>query len=299
MLTKFLNNFLNNLRYRLESFCVKFGLWFFSQLSFTTASSLAGRIALFVGKKIKVNDLAKKNLALALPELDEKKRAKIIDEMWDNLGRIVGEFVHVCKKNPEEILKIVDIDPVSKINLQQLKEKNKGAIIFSAHIGNWEIGPKILLALGFKVNVVYRPLNNPYVEEMTAKIRAVNLIEKGNSGSRKIIEALKNNELVIILADQKISEGEKIKFFHEDAITTTSIARLALKYDVDLIPARVIRFDQKSNFFVEVEKPLVIKKTLNLNEDILALTLAINQNIERWIRNSPAQWFWVHNRWKK
>jgi KDO2-lipid IV(A) lauroyltransferase len=134
---------------------------------------------------------------------------------------------------------------------------------------------------------------------MTAKIRAVNLIEKGNSGSRKIIEALKNNELVIILADQKISEGEKIKFFHEDAITTTSIARLALKYDVDLIPARVIRFDQKSNFFVEVEKPLVIKKTLNLNEDILALTLAINQNIERWIRNSPAQWFWVHNRWKK
>jgi len=291
--------FLNNLRYRLESFCVKFGLWFFAKLSFATASNLAGRIALFVGKKIKVNQLAKKNLALALPELDEKKRAKIIDEMWDNLGRIVGEFVHVCKKTPEEILEIVDIDSVSKINFLQLKEKNKGAIIFSAHIGNWEIGPKILLALGFKVNVVYRPLNNPYVEEMTAKIRAVNLIEKGNSGSRKIIEALKNNELVIILADQKISEGEKIKFFHDDAITTTSIARLALKYDVDLIPARVIRLNQKSKFFVEVEKPLVFKKTLNLNEDILALTLAINQNIENWIRSYPAQWFWVHNRWKK
>ncbi len=295
MLTKFLNNS----RYILESLCVKFGLWFFAQLSFASASSLAGRIAVFVGKKIKVNLLAKNNLALALPELDEKKRAKIIDEMWDNLGRIVGEFVHICKKTPEEILQIVDIDPASKINLQNLKKKNKGAIIFSAHIGNWEIGPKILLALGFKVNVVYRPLNNPYVEKMTAKIRAGNLIEKGNNGSRKIIEALKNNELVMILADQKISEGKKVKFFHDEAITTTSIARLALKYNVDLIPARVIRFNNQSNFLAEIEKPLTIKKTLNLNEDILALTLTINQNIEKWIRHSPSQWFWVHNRWKK
>ena len=287
------------IRYRVESYFVKFGLWFFEQFSFDTASRLAGKIAVFIGKKIKVNQLASKNLSLALPEISEENRSKIIDEMWNNLGRIIGEFSHVCKKNPQEILKLVDLDVDSIEVLNKLKESKKGAIVFSAHIGNWEIGPKILMALGFKVNVVYRPLNNPFVEEMTAKLRNVNLIEKGNSGSRKIIEALKNNELVLILADQRIGEGEKIKFFHDDALTTTSIARLALKYDVEIIPARVIRNNLKNNFFIEIQKPLVFKKSLNLNSDILALTLTINQIIEKWIRSYPAHWFWVHDRWKK
>ncbi len=290
---------IKEIRYRVESYFVKFGLWFFEQFSFDTASRLAGKIAVFIGKKIKVNELASKNLSLALPEISEENRSKIIDEMWNNLGRIIGEFSHVCKKNPQEILKLVDLDVDSIEVLNKLKETKKGAIVFSAHIGNWEIGPKILMALGFKVNVVYRPLNNNFVEEMTAKLRNVNLIEKGNSGSRKIIEALKNNELVLILADQRIGEGEKIKFFYDDALTTTSIARLALKYDVEIIPARVIRNNLKNNFFIEIQKPLVFKKSLNLNSDILALTLTINQIIEKWIRSYPAQWFWVHDRWKK
>lgn len=287
------------IRYRVESYFVKFGLWFFEQFSFETSSRLAGRIAVFIGKKIKVNELANKNLSLALPEISEENRSKIIDEMWNNLGRIIGEFSHVCKKNPQEILELVDLDDDSIEVLNKLKESKKGAIVFSAHIGNWEIGPKILMALGFKVNVVYRPLNNKFVEEMTAKLRNVNLIEKGNSGSRKIIEALKNNEVVLILADQRIGEGEKVKFFHDDALTTTSIARLSLKYDVEIIPARVIRNNLKNNFFIEIQKPLVFKKSLNLNSDILALTLTINQIIEKWIISYPAQWFWVHDRWKK
>lgn len=290
---------IKEIRYRTESYFVKFGLWFFDQFSFDKASRLAGKIAVFIGKKIKVNELASKNLSLALPEINEENRSKIIDEMWNNLGRIIGEFSHVCKKNPQEILELVDLDVDSIEVLNKLKESKKGAIVFSAHIGNWEIGPKILMALGFKVNVVYRPLNNTFVEEMTAKLRNINLIEKGNSGSRKIIEALKNHELVLILADQRIGEGEKIKFFHDDALTTTSIARLALKYDVEIIPARVIRNNLKNNFFIEIQKPLVFKKSLNLNSDILALTLTINQIIEKWIRSYPAQWFWVHDRWKK
>ncbi len=292
-------NLIKTIRYRLESYFVAFGIWFFSQLSFSQASKIGGKIAKFIGKKIKVNNLAKKNLSLALPEINQENRDKIIDEMWNNLGQIVGEFVHVCKKNPQEILQMVDLDPVSKENLTKLKDGKKGAIVFSAHIGNWEIGPKILMAFGFKVNVVYRPLNNPFVEEMTAKLRNINLIEKGTAGSRKIIDALKNNELVVILADQKVSEGEKIKFFHDDAITTTSIARLALKYDVEIIPAFVVRSNKKNNFSASVEKPLSNKKTLNLNEDILALTLSINQTLEQWIRKYPSQWFWVHDRWKK
>jgi KDO2-lipid IV(A) lauroyltransferase len=117
------------IRYRTESYFVKFGLWFFDQLSFDKASRLAGKIAVFIGKKIKVNELASKNLSLALPEINEENRSKIIDEMWNNLGRIIGEFSHVCKKKPQEILKLVDLDVDSIEVLNKLKESKKGAIV--------------------------------------------------------------------------------------------------------------------------------------------------------------------------
>ena len=152
---------------------------------------------------------------------------------------------------------------------------------------------------GLKVSTVYRPLNNPYVEKMTASIRGSKLIPKGSQGNRQIIEAVKNGEFIIILADQKISEGEKVKFFHDDAITTTSIARIALKYNIALIPARPIRIDHEFKFWAEVERPLDFQKSSDINKDTLDLTRVINQKLEQWISEYPAQWFWVHDRWKK
>jgi len=278
---------------------VKFGLWFFGALNVKAASNLAALIAKFVGKKISVQKLADKNLSNAMPNLSFDQREKILDCMWDSLGRIVGEFPHIAKLSPDELSKIVEISDESKKNIEALKQSGKGGIIFSGHIGNWEIGPKIFLKSGLKVSTVYRPLNNPYVEEMTAKFRGVDMIEKSAGGNRKIIEVIKSGGFVIILADQKISEGEKIKFFHGNAITTTSIARIALKYDVPLIPARSVRIGNDFSFRVDVEKPLVIQKTTNINFDILSLTRKINCKLEEWISEFPSQWFWVHDRWKQ
>ena len=83
------------------------------------------------------------------------------------------------------------------------------------------------------------------------------------------------------------------------AITTTSIARLALRYDIPLIPARSIRIGKEFRFRAEVEKPLAIKKSDDVNSDVLRLTREINLKLEEWVKEYPSQWFWVHNRWKK
>ena len=128
------------------------------------------------------------------------------------------------------------------------------------------------------------------------------MIKKSLTGGRKIIEAIKRGEFVIILADQKISEGEPVKFFHDKAITTTSIARMAIKYNIPIIPARSIRLNNGNNkikFSIEVEKPLKYEISKNIEKDVLGITLQINQKLEEWIRQFPDQWFWVHNRWKK
>jgi Kdo2-lipid IVA lauroyltransferase/acyltransferase len=293
-------NYLKNIRYVLEFLIVKFGLWFFGMMSPQKASNVASAIAKFVGKKISVNKLAYKNLSSAMPELNEMEKEKIIDDMWDNLGRIVGEYVHIsnCPIDGIEFL-IEDMSQESRTNIEAVKKSGKGGIIFGAHIGNWEVGPKLFIKSGLKVSTVYRPLNNPYVEDLTARMRGVELIGKSTRGSRKIIEVIRNGGFVIILADQKISEGEPVKFFHDDAITTTSIARIGLKYNVPIIPARSIRLGKNFKFRVEVEKPLAFERTDDVNFDLLQLTRSINCKLEEWIRQYPSQWFWVHNRWKR
>lgn len=291
---------IKKIRYLLEAIIVKFGLFIFYTMRPQLASNMAAALSKFIGKKIPVHKLAYRNLSKAMPNLSEDEKEKILDGMWDNLGRIVGEYPHISHSSKEDLMKIIEVPEKTLRNLEVMKANNgKGGVIFSGHIGNWEIGPKFFIQHGCDVHTVYRPLNNPYVEKMTASLRGVPMIEKTTQGNRKIVEVLKSGGFVMILADQKISEGVPVKFFHENAITTTSIARLALKYDVPLIPARSIRLGKDFRFAVEVCEPLLEVRSGDQNVDILKLTEEINRKLESWIREHPAQWFWVHDRWKK
>ncbi len=295
----FAKNIMKKIRYFIEAVFVRLGLYFFGALEANKSSDVAAKIAKFIGKKIPVNNLAYNNLNKAIPELSKAEKEKILDEMWDNLGRIIGEYPHIAACDVADIERFVELSDETKRNLEFYKNSGQGGIIFSGHIGNWEVGPKTFLRHGIEVGTVYRPLNNPYVEKMTASIRGTEMIEKNSKGNRKIVEFIKNKKFVIILADQKISEGEPIKFFHDYAITATSIARIVLKYNCPLIPARSIRIGNKFKFIVEVEKPLDFQRSNDINADILSVTTKINQKLEQWIRQYPSQWFWVHNRWKK
>ncbi len=290
---------LKTIRYVVEALIVKLALLIFYAMNEKKASDVAAKIAKFVGKKIPVHRLAYQNLSNAMPEISEEKKAEILDEMWDNLGRIVGEFPHIIHCPINEIERFVKLTRETLNNLNEIKNSKKGGIIFGAHTGNWEVGPKVFAKYGINASTVYRPLNNPYVEKMTSVNRGTKLITKGGIGARKIIEVIKNGGFVIILVDQKASEGELVKFFHDDAITATSVARIALKYNVPLIPVRSVRIEHSFKFYLELEKPLAFQRTIDLNFDTLNLTRKINLKLEEWIRQYPSQWFWVHNRWKK
>ncbi|MBM3590921.1 MAG: hypothetical protein FJX30_06100 [Alphaproteobacteria bacterium] len=295
----FKNYSFKKIRYALEAPITWLGMIFFRILPLNLASDFSANIAKFVGKKIAVNRLAFDNLSKALPLLTKDEKIQIIDGMWDNLGRIIGEFPHVCAMTYQELKGFVEIDEESQKNIDEIKKLNRGGIIFSAHFGNWEIGPKILLNQGLKVNTVYRPLNNPFVEKLTAKKRGVPMIKKGASGSRQLVSALKNREFIIIMADQKVTDGALVKFFNDDAVTATSIAKIAIKYEVPLIPGCIFRNNKKFNFSLKIDKPLEYKLGDISDMSVLRATLKINQKIQEWITKSPEQWFWVHNRWKK
>ncbi len=294
-----IKNFIKQIRYFLESIVVEFGLFLFQIIGLKNASNFASFLARLVGKRISVNNLAKQNITQALPNLNGKEVEDVLDGMWDNLGRIVGEFVYVSKFSGKELMQYAKLDEESEENISYIKKNFNGGIIFSAHIGNWEIGPKIFLESGINVKTVYRPLNNEGVEKITSQIRGVELISKSSKGNKQIIEEIKKGNYIIILADQKISDGILVPFFNRPALTTASIAKLAIKYNVPLIPARAIRIGKEFKFLVRVEKPIEFQKTSNINDAVFNLTTKVNQRLEEWIKEYPSQWFWVHNRWKK
>lgn len=289
---------LKKIRYILELIAVKVFLFFFRVIGLKNASNFGSFLAKFIGQKLKVNKLAINNMKNALPNLTDDEISQNIEGMWDNLGRICGEYIYVGKMKPKELDKYTVIRGEGQKRLDNLRKSKIGGIIISGHIANWEIGPKFFLNQNIKVKTVYRPLNNPYVEKLTANMRGVELIQKSSKGSREIVQHIKDGGYVLIMADQKVSEGEPVKFFHKDAITTTSMARIALKYNVPIIPARCVRDGQKFNFLVDIDKNLEVEKSDDINADVLSLTRKINEKLENWITQYPSQWFWVHNRWK-
>ncbi len=291
---------IKKLRYWLEAKIVWLGLGLFKIIGIKKSSNLGSFLARVIGKLIPVNKLARDNLNQAFPDFDKEKIDQILDEMWDNLGRVSAEFVHVCSLDKKGLMQYIECDDETLKNLELIKKNHHGGIIFSGHIGNWEIGPKFFLNHNLNVKTVYRPLNNSVVDDMTASIRGTELISKSAKGNKQIIKEIKDGNYVIILIDQRASDGELITFFGENALTSVAIARLALKYNIPLIPARSIRINKEFKFKVEIAKPIEFNKTDSItNEDVISLMTKVNKKLEEWISEYPAQWFWVHNRWKK
>ena len=95
-----------------------------------------------------------------------------------------------------------------------------------------------------------------------------------------------------------MNDGIAIPFFGRNAMTAPALAELALRNDCPIIPAHVVR-TKGANFQIIVEEPLVIKKTGHKKTDIETIMRKVNARIEVWVREHPAQWLWLHNRWPK
>jgi KDO2-lipid IV(A) lauroyltransferase len=240
---------------------------------------------------MRANKTAKKNLNMVFPEITKLERRKILKKMWNNLGRTAAELAH-----------LQDVEIVNRIKIigvENLPIQGKPAFMFSGHLANWELLACVAGAHNRPITAVYREANNKLVDKIIAQIRStrcINLIPKGRQGAVKIVRAIKNNEAIAMLVDQKMNDGISVPFFGHKAMTAPAIAELALRYDALIIPARVIR-GEGANFEAIVYPPLNYTKTGDMVRDVENVMLAINQMLECWIKEYPEQWFWVHQRW--
>jgi len=267
-------------------------------LPLSWASAVMGRAARLLGPKLRVSVRARRNLRHAFPEKSEAEREIIVHDMWENLGRVVGEFPHVNS------IKIYDPDgPVTEVigleHLDAIVAEGGPGILYSGHIGNWEILSLGATQRGVPLDRIYREANNRLVNWLYERGRSAidgALIKKGPDGVRDLIAIFKNKRYLALLADQKLNDGIPVPFFGRDAMTAPALAEMALRYDCPVVAARVKRL-KGARFQIEVLPPVRFTSTGDKKADVLAAMTQVNAQLEAFIRDTPGQWFWLHNRW--
>jgi len=282
---------------RIEAAFAGLAMRLFAALPRAKASAVGGWIARTLGTRLGITRRARRNLARALPELDRAAQDRVILEMWDNLGRVVGEFPHL--KTMDAYRPGAAIQASGLENVDAAVARGKPVMFYSGHFGNWEVAALAAALYGLKLAAIYRAANNPLVDRMMIDLRrdlGADPIPKGPLGARKILAAIKAGQSLCMLVDQKMNDGIAVPFFGRDAMTAPAIAELALRYDCTVLPARVERLPG-AKFHVTVFPPHALPASGDKAADVLALMTTINATLEGWIRERPGHWFWLHRRW--
>ncbi len=267
------------------------------------ASSTMGALFRTLGPLLPVSAIADRNLRAALPNYDATARRRIIRDMWESLGRTAGEFPHLAelpKDSPSGPGWIMEDDHI----LIEQAARGGPVIFISGHIGNWEMLPPAVAAYGMPFSSVYRAAANPAVDDIILAMRRralrqnVPMFPKGAQGARDALGHLRRGKPLGMLVDQKMNDGIAARLFGLPAMTAPAAAALALKYRCPIIPGHVERIGP-ARFRLIPEPPLPLPDTGDRQADILALTQAMNDCLERWIREKPSSWLWLHRRFPK
>jgi len=273
----------------------------FKIIGLKNSSNLGSVLGEYIGPLFRSKKLVKRNIETALGKLEKKDEEKIIRNMWSIIGRNFAEYMHLKTFYKNE-LGFDHIKINGKNYLNEIKKNNKAVIFYSAHFSNFELIPMELHKFGIRLGILYRPLNNffldPLLEYLRFKYICPIQVAKGRIETREIIKLIKNGCSIALAADQRVGEAPKVPFFKKPAHTTTLPAQLAMKYNCKLVPIHIER-KNNLNFEITVYEPYEVNKTGNDEEDKKNITIKINEMLEKMIKKNPEQWLWSHNRWKQ
>jgi KDO2-lipid IV(A) lauroyltransferase len=291
------------LAHRAEALLVNAAVWLLRRLSPAAASNLGGRLARAVGPLIPVSKVADKNLAAAMPELDAAARRRIVAEVWENLGRTACELVRIGDLHESASGPGFFVTGWEE-NVAPYLPKDGPMLIFTAHIGNWEVIPPAFWSRGVDLGFMYRAASNALVDETILRLREANfgrkvaMFPKGGTGARQAYAHMRRGGNLGMLVDQKLDNGIAAPLFGRTAMTAPATAIFAKKFNCPVFPVHVVRVGP-ARLEMICEPPMAIPDTGDKDRDVAVMTADINAILERWIREKPGAWLWLHRRWPK
>ena len=271
-------------------------------LSPVAASNSGSFVMRNLGPWLPASQTADANLRLALPDLDTAERRQIIRGVWGNLGRVAAELPHLAS------LRRTSAGPgwecADDTDMHELQTRGGPDILFSGHVANWEVGFPVAASLGLDVSWFYRAAKNPVSDRIIQGLReqatghSLPMFAKGSTGARAALAHLRAGGLLGMLVDQKLNEGISVPFFAHDAMTAPLLAQFALRFRCPVIPIHPVRLGP-ARYQVICDPPLILPDTGNRAADVRTVMVAMNTILERWIREQPESWLWLHKRWPK
>lgn len=244
-----------------------------------------------VGRIAGYRQRAMENLALIWPDMPLAERKKIASEALDNAGRTLienystaGFLARQSKLIPQGL---------GVAALAKAQSEGRAVILVSGHFGNYEAARACLVAQGYTIGGLYRPMSNRYFNAhyvQTMQAFGGPVFPQGRAGTTGFVKHLKAGGLLVLLFDQRAG-SEMIDFLGEPARTALSAAELALRYKADLIPFYATRQPDGLGFAVDLEAPIP-------HSTALEMTKSLTRSLEARVRAHPGQWFWIHRRWR-
>jgi len=256
-----------------------------------------------VGPRLRENRIARDQIAVAFPEKSAAEIERILRGTWENLGRMGAEFAHLDRlwdyQSPDKPGRF-DIAPEDLERYRRVTESGKPALVFAAHLGNWELPAISAHANGIKSAVLYRGPNVEAVDRWITETRSTlmgALIPTGLDAPVKLAEALQSGTHVGMLVDQYYVRGVPVTFFGRSTHANPLLARLARHFDCPIHGVRLIRLPGH-RFRGHMTEAIPPVRDAEGNIDIAGTMQAIMHVIEGWIRENPDQWLWQHRRWR-
>ena len=249
---------------------------------------------------VRLRQVGMHNLEMVFPEKSIAKRKKILRGVFTSLGRQLAELCQFPRYTPQNIDEVVVYDALE--NYERAYARGKGVLFVTAHFGGWELSAFAHSLHGHWVNIVMRPMDNPYLDRLLQRYRTMhgNKVVPKDDFIRGLLAAMKCGETVGILMDTNMTppQGVFVDFFGIKACTASGLARIALRTDAAVVPGFTIWDESLGKYRLRFDPAIQLVRTGNLEADIIANTQRFTKVIEDYVRQYPDQWLWVHRRWK-
>lgn len=268
------------------------------------AANLAGTVMRKLGPLLPEHRVGRDNLRAAFPHKSDAEIQRILAGVWDNLGRVAAEFVHLDEfrietpgtNTPSAVFLEAD-------TIERCRRIIKGGptLTFACHSANWELSAVVAKQLGANSAVLYRRPNLPAVSNAIIRMRAGvmgQMIATGLDAPVRLAHLLQDGVHVGMLVDQHFTKGIEVTFFGRACRTNPLIALLARQVECPIVGVRIIRLPDGNCFRGEVTEPLELPRDSYGRIDVKGTMQAITSMIEGWVREYPEQWLWLHRRWR-
>lgn len=241
-----------------------------------------------------------RNLEIAFPAMPPEERESILRSLYRHLGWQLAEFCQMAGYTVERASQFIRYEGLD--HYLKARDQGRGVLILTGHLGAWELSSFFHSLRGFPMAMVIRRLDNPLVDRFVNGIRCMhgNRVLHKDDSARSLLRAMHHGETVGILMDTNMTppQGVFVPYFGTLACTGAGLARVALKTNAAVLAGFLLWNEAEKRYVLHFGPEIELTRTGDHEMDAVTNTARFTAEIERYVREYPDQWLWVHRRWK-